>query len=159
MIKLGTPVKDKATNQEGMLVNMQLEMNGNEYYAFQPKGISPKTGEPLMSRWIVDDAIVGGIEVEPPYLPKEILGSRATDNASGYEGVVTSLRLHLNGCVHVSLQSDQILAETGDVPLAVDFDIRRLSGDKIDTLTEEELEESKVTRPSPEPIRAYSPRC
>jgi len=158
MLKLGTNVKDKSTNQEGMLTLMQVEQNGNVYYYFQPRGTSPKTGEPLEGRWIVDSSIEGGVEVTPPYLPIDILGTHAKDNASGYEGVITSLRLHINGCVHVSLQSQQILEETGTVPLSVDFDIRRLSGEKIDKMTEEELEESKQKRPSPVGVGAYKPR-
>jgi hypothetical protein len=158
MIKLGTNVKDRSTNQEGMLTLMQVEQNENIYYYFQPRGTSPKTGEPLEGRWIVDSSIEGGVTVVPPYLPVDILGSHAKDNASGYEGVITSLRLHINGCVHVSLQSQQILEETGTVPLSVDFDIRRLSGEKIDKMTEEELEESKIARPSPIGSMVYKPR-
>jgi hypothetical protein len=50
------------------------------------------------------------------------------------------------------------LKETGTVPLSVDFDIRRLSGEKINKMTEEELEESKVNKPSPVGIGAYIPR-
>lgn len=158
MLKLGTKVQDKSTNQEGMLTLMQLETNGNIYYYFQPRGTSPKTGEPLEGRWIVDNSIDNGVDVEPPYLPKEVLGTWATDNASGYAGNITSIRLHINGCVHVSLQSTVILDETGTVPLSVDFDIRRLSGVKIDNLSEEELEESKMTRPSPVSNQVYRPR-
>jgi hypothetical protein len=158
MLKLGTNVKDKSTNQDGMLTLMQVEQNENVYYFFQPRGVSPKTGEPLEGRWIVDSSIEEGVTVIPPYLPVDILGSHAKDNASGYEGVITSLRLHINGCVHVSLQSQQILEETGTVPLSVDFDIRRLSGEKIDTMTEEEKEESQIKNPSPVGVGAYKPR-
>jgi hypothetical protein len=158
MLKLGTKVKDKSTNQEGMLTLMQVEENGNIYYYFQPRGVSPKHGEPLEGRWIVDTSVKYGVEVTPPYLPLDILGSYAKDNASGYEGNITSLRLHINGCVHVSLQSTQILKETGTVPLSVDFDIRRLSGEKIDNMTDEELEESKINTPSPVGVAPYKPR-
>ena len=157
-LKLGTTVKDKSTNQEGMLTLMQVEQNDSRYYYFQPRGVSPKNGEPVEGRWIVDTSVEGGIEVTPPYLPLDILGSYAKDNASGYEGNVISLRLHINGCVHVSLQSTQILKETGTVPLSVDFDIRRLSGEKIDNMTEEELEESKIKNPSPVGVAPYKPR-
>jgi len=158
MLKLGTLIKDKSTNQEGMLTLMQVEQNENIYYYFQPRGVSPKHGEPLEGRWIVDTSVEGGVIVTPPYLPVDILGSYAKDNASGYEGNITSLRLHINGCVHVSLQSTQILKETGTVPLSVDFDIRRLSGEKIDDITEEELEESRLKNPSPTGVGPYKPR-
>jgi hypothetical protein len=158
MLKLGTKVIDKSTNQGGMLTLMQLETNGNIYYYFQPRGTSPKTGEPLEGRWIVDTSIDNGVDVDPPYLPKEVLGTWAIDNASGYAGNITSIRLHINGCVHVSLQSTVILDDTGTVPLSVDFDIRRLSGEKINNLTEEELEESKLARPSPVSTQVYQPR-
>jgi hypothetical protein len=50
------------------------------------------------------------------------------------------------------------LKETGTVPLSVDFDIRRLSGEKIDDITEEELEESRLKNPSPTGVGPYKPR-
>lgn len=158
MLKLGTIVKDTTTGQSGMLTLMQLEQNGNVYYAFQPTGLNPKTGEPVFTRWIVDSVIENGVEIIPPYLPEKILGTDATDMASGYSGKVVSLRLHINGCVHVSLQSSTILSETGDVPLSVDFDIRRLVGDAIPKLTEDEKEISQLNTPSPVAVKPYSPR-
>jgi hypothetical protein len=79
MLKLGTNVKDKSTNQEGMLTLMQVEQNENIYYYFQPRGTSPKTGEPLEGRWIVDSSIEDGVTVIPPYLPVDILGSHAKE--------------------------------------------------------------------------------
>lgn len=149
MLKLGTNVVDKTTKQYGMLTHMQVEENGNVYYNFQPRGLHPKTGEPLDCRWLVDTHVLEGVEITPPSIPTDILGSIATDLASGYTGTAVSLRLHLNGCVHVSLQSDIILEETGNVPNSIDFDIRRLVGDKIKTLTDSEHEASIATNPSP----------
>jgi len=158
MLKLGTIVKDTTTTQNGMLTLMQTEQNGNVYYAFQAYGLNPKTGEPVDTRWIVDSVVEGGIEVTPPYLPLHILGSVATDKASGYTGVAISMRLHINGCVHVSLQSSTILEETGTVPLSVDFDIRRLVGGEIPELSDEKKEESELNNPSPMAVKPYSPR-
>ena len=157
MLKLGTEVTDITAGQVGMLTHMQVEMNLNEYYNFQPRGLNPKTGEPVDVRWLVDSSIEGGVEVIPPYLPLELLGSQVTDNASGFAGTVVSLRLHINGCVHASVQSSQIL-ETGTVPLSVDFDIRRLSGEKIPVLTDEALETSQSINPSPMKTSTYRPR-
>ena len=149
MLKLGTYVVDRTTKQNGMLTHMQMEQNGNVYYSFQPRGLNPKTGEPLDIRWLVDTNIEGSEYMPTPDIQLEVLGSIATDMASGYTGHAVCLRLHLNGCVHVTLQSCEILSETGTVPLAVDFDIRRLSGEKIKSLTVEELDESKLETPSP----------
>lgn len=149
MLKLGTTVIDKTTGQSGMLTHAQIEKNGNLYYNFQPRGLHPKTGEPLDDRWLVDSNVLNGIEIEMPSIPIDILGSTATDSASGYAGIVVSLRLHLNGCVHCSLQSNTILEETGNVPRSIDFDIRRLTGDKIKSLTDSEFEDSIENNPSP----------
>ena len=159
MLKLGTPVKDKSTGQFGMLTLMQIELDDTEIYYFQPKGLNPKTGEPLEGRWVVDAAIEDGVElVGPEELPFEILGSVATDNASGYKGTITNMRVHINGCVHANVQSSQILEETGSVPVSVDFDIRRLSGDKIPLIeSDEELLESQKIHPSPVSDKGYVP--
>ena len=157
MLKLDTDVKDISCNQDGRLTLMQIEMNGSKYYFFQPKGINPKTGEPIDGRWIVDSSIGGGVQVPDPDLPINILGSQVMDNASGYTGMAISMRLHVNGCCHFSVQSSQLL-ETGSVPLSVDFDLRRLSGEKIKTLDEVELEKSKLETPSPMSVKPYRPR-
>ena len=157
MLKLGTEVKDIASNQLGMLTLMQIEMNDSTYYYFQPKGVNPKTGEPVDGRWVVDATIEDAIKIPDPDLPLEVLGSHATDMASGYTGMIISLRLHLNGCCHVSIQSSQLL-ETGNVPQSVDFDLRRLVGDKIKILDEVKLEESKLETPSPMNVKPYRPR-
>lgn len=156
MLKLGTTVVDKTTKQFGMLTHMQIEENGNIYYNFQPRGLHPKTGEPLECRWLVDTHVLEGIEITPPSIPTDIIGSIATDLASGYTGTAVSLRLHLNGCVHISLQSDIILEETGNVPISIDFDIRRLVGDKIPVLTDIEYDNSIVNKPSPITVRSSS---
>ena len=157
MLKLGTEVIDIASNQTGMLTLMQFEMNGNVYYHFQPKGINPKTGEPVEGRWVVDSTIQNGVDIQMPDIPLKILGSQATDMASGYTGMIVSIRLHINGCCHASIQSSQVI-ETGSVPLSVDFDIRRLVGDKIPILSEPELETSIKKTPSPINNKAYRPR-
>lgn len=159
MLKLGTQVQDITTNQIGMLTLLQREMNDNNYYNFQPFGCNPKDGLPIPGRWIVESAVRGGVEVEDPEIPEGLLGSRAEDLASGFEGVIVSLRVHLNGCLHVSLQSNKELKETNTVPDPVDFDIRRLKGDKIPIFaTDEDLEKNKKEKPSPVNVKPYRPR-
>jgi len=159
MIKLGTTVTDTSTGQKGTLIVLQLETGGNRFYCLQPHGCNPKDGLPLVSRWITEDFISGGIVIEEPEIPEGILGSWAQDIASGFEGTVVSIRLHLNGCFHASLQSDKILKETNTVPDTVDFDIRRLKGDKVPVFaTDKDLEKDKKNKPSPENVKPYSPR-
>jgi len=160
VIKLGVSVLDKSTNQWGMLTLLQLEQGGNRYYHFQPKGINKKDGLPVSGRWVTEPVIMADLDqfIPDPNIPEGILGSFATDQASGFSGTIVSLRLHINGCFHVSIQSDQILEETGTVPEATDFDIRRLVGEKIPVFTEQGLKKDREENPSPERIRPYSPR-
>lgn len=158
MLKLNTEVSDKITNQTGRLTCYQVESNGNTYYTFQAKGLNPKTGEPVDGRWVTADNVEGGIEIPTPEIPLNILGSLVVDDASGFTGKVTSLRRHINGCVHASVQSSDILKETGTVPYSIDFDIRRLSGPELPILTEEETTKSEKTHPSPIYVMPYTPR-
>lgn len=158
MLKLGTQVRNKLTRQEGTLTLLQIETNGNEYYAFQPKAINPKDGLPVAAKWYVESDFEGGVHVDGPNIPEGLLGSEATDSASGLKGKVSSVRLHINGCFHASIQSDRILPETGTVPDAYDVDIRRLVGSKVPVYTEKSLEESREKNPSPEGVKPYSPR-
>lgn len=158
MIKLGTPITDVSTGQKGMLTLYQLEENKSAYYYFQAKALSPKTGEPVPGRWVTEAVIEGGTIVEDPKIPEGLLGSFATDSASGFCGRITSLRLHINGCLHVSLQSNKILADTGTVPDSLDFDLRRLVGYKVPVFDEKGLEEDRKKNPSPEAVKPYRPR-
>lgn len=158
MLKLGTQVLDRSTQQWGMLTLMQIEANDSRLYHFQPHGLAPKTGVPLEGRWIVANFIEKGVEIPDPNIPLEIMGTLAEDKASGYKGRIVSMRYHLNGCIHVSLQSEQIMPETGTVPDSQDFDLRRLKGEKIPVLNEDALEESRKVKPSPMGVRPYTPR-
>lgn len=158
MIKLGTQVTDTSTGQTGMLTLMQIELNNSRYYYFQPRAINKNDGLPSIGRWVVDAPIEGGIEIPDIKLPEGILGSAATDSASGLTGKITAIRLHVNGCLHVSLQSDKVLESTGTVPDSFDVDMRRIVGEKVPILSEEQLIESKEKNPSPESVRPYSPK-
>jgi hypothetical protein len=158
MKKLGTPVTDTSTGQKGMLTLMQIEQNNSRYYYFLPKGMNPKDGLPLAGRWLTDAAIGEAQDVDEPVIPEGLIGSVAMDSASGIEGTITSLRIHINGCFHVSLQSKTVLKETGSVPEAFDVDLRRLTGNKVPVFTEKALEEDRKRNPSPEGVKPYSPR-
>lgn len=149
MLKLGTQITDTHTGQVGTLTVMQIELNGSRYYYFQPRGTNPKDGWPVAGRWVVDSSVEGAIEIDDPVIP-DVLGSSATDTASGIVGKIVSMRLHINGCFHVSLQSNIVLPDTGTVPEPYDVDIRRLEGEKIPVFNEAELAADRKNNPSPE---------
>lgn len=60
MFKLGTPVKDNVTGLKGMLIHMMIE-GDNVAYTFQPRGINPKTQQPVDEFWIDADRVNGGL--------------------------------------------------------------------------------------------------
>lgn len=157
MKKLGTIVTDGVTGLKGMLTHLQTEMNGDEFYAFQPKGLDKKTLLPLDSIWLVENRIEGGQDVEMPIHIVEqiddILGTEVEDKASGFGGTAICSTYHLNGCLHFDIQPKGTNPETGKIIDRVNFDVRRLRGPLIKQ--EENEEESKKTNPSPAAIRPY----
>lgn len=158
MIKLGTPVTDKASGLEGMLVHMQVQSSLARFYNFQPRGLNPETGAPLKRYWITPDRVIGGIEIPDPALPLAALGTQATDNASGFHGTVTAITLHINGCVHASICHKGVQPKSGEAIDDQDFDLRLLTGPAIPVFTEAELEKSHQEKPSPMAAGACGPR-
>jgi len=148
MFKLGTLVKDSATGLKGMLTHLQVEMDGLMHYLFQPKGLNPENGHPVPKLWLVDSRIENG-ELTHVQLPTEVLGTEVEDIASGFKGTAISLVLHVSGCVHVNVQPKGVLAKTGGPIEPMDFDIRRLKGNRIPKLTEEAREKDQKKKPSP----------
>jgi len=155
MKKLGTIVTESSTKLEGMLLNTVIDMDRQIQYLFQPKSLNPKTGLPVDKFWISDSRVLNGIDIEMTELPYNILGTLVEDIATGYKGMVTSLILHINGCVHVEVRSDKILDETGTVGKPIDVDIRRIKGEAVPILNEEELDISRKFNPSPEEYPSY----
>ena len=149
VLKLGTIVTDKVTDLDGMLTIMSYDMDKNINYLFQPAGLNPKTHEPLDTFWVTEKRIINAIK-STVELPFEILDTQVTDKATGYKGTVISLYYYINGCVHVEVKPKGVIEETGESIKAREFDIRRLKGDAIKELDEEELEVSKKKAPSPE---------
>jgi hypothetical protein len=149
ILKLGTIVTDSATGVDGMLTIVAFDMDGGNLYMFQPRGLNPKTGAPV-DRLILSKArVIGGEEIDVE-LPLEILGNEAEDLATGFKGTVVQVDYHINGCIHVDIKPKGIIAETGATIDSQSFDLRRLKGTKIKELSAKELEESKITTPSPE---------
>lgn len=149
MIELGSMVTEKATGVKGMLTHMQVEINNNRLYLFQPQGINPETGHPVKKIWVVEERLEGGIRIPEPDLPLNVLGTEVTDMATGFTGTAVSLCLHISGCVHIDVQPSGTLAKTGAAIEACDFDIRRLKGNAIPVLTKEEIRVSQKEKPSP----------
>lgn len=159
MIKLGTPIKDKATGMDGMAIHMQIQTNGNRFYNFQPRGLNTETGQALKRFWVAPDRIEGGIEIPEADLPVEVLGTQVEDMASGFCGMATAITLHINGCVHCSVQPATLQPKTGEVVKEDDFDIRLLKGPAIKPLDEAALASSQKRNPSPCAMDACGPRA
>jgi len=149
MIELGSIVFEKATGSKGMVTHMQVEINNNRLYLFQPQGINPETGHPVKKIWVVEERLEGGTRIPEPDLPLNVLGTQVTDIATGFTGTAVSLCLHISGCVHVDVQPSGKLEKTGAAIEFCDFDIRRLKGDAIPVLTKEEIQASQKEKPSP----------
>lgn len=156
MLKLGTIVTDTVSQMKGMLTHYIIDTSLNENYIFQPKGLNPKDGQPVKSTWLDEKRIKDGVKDANVALPFNILGTQATDKASGYEGTIIQLTLHINGCVHATLKAKGKTEEGNSID-SVEIDIRRLKGPQIPKLTKSALEKSKVNKPSPafKPERRY----
>lgn len=144
---LGKMVEDTVTKTKGMLTHMLLTMGGDVQYIYQPRGINPATGIPVDKIMIHSSRVKGGEEQETD-VPMQILGTEAEDIATGYKGTIIGLVYHLDGCLHVEIKPAGIL-ESGDTIGAQEFDIRRVKGKSIKSLSDKELKESIKKTPSP----------
>jgi len=155
---LGKMVTDKASELEGMLTHAQFSEGGEIAYLFQPKGLNPEDGQPVKSMWLIgENRIKGGTKTDLP-IPLELIGTVATDKATGFKGKIIHLTLHISGCLHALIQPRGHVKKTGAMIEPCDFDIRRLSGRKIPKLTASQLKKSQKKKPSPAPVPRYIPK-
>lgn len=154
MKKLGTLVTDIATDIEGILTHMSVDMSRQVNYLFQPKALDPESGKPVTRMWFPEARIKGGIDYEPE-LPYEVLGTEVEDTGTGFKGMATVICLHISGCVHVEVKPKVILAKTGTTGESIELDIRRLKGPAIKIMTEDEIEADQKQKPSPDEHPAY----
>lgn len=150
MLKLGTFVKDKASKQEGMLTVYMTDESHNAFYCFQPKGLNPETMVPLDTIWLDPKRILDGQEDNHVELPLNLLGTEVEDIATGFKGTAISLFYYQNGCTHFEVKPTGVIEKTGETIKAKEFDMRRLRGEAITALSAEELQQSKLDKPSPE---------
>lgn len=148
MLKLGTTVYDVVTELEGMLTHFQIE-GPSRMYVFQPRGLNPKTLEPLDTFWIDAGRVRHGIIVDAGWLPINLLGTQVEDQGSVVKGTAVALVLHTNGCVHFDVQPAGVVPSTGAKIARHNFDIRRLVGPAIKPQTDAEYEASTKRTPSP----------
>jgi hypothetical protein len=152
MFKLGTIVTDSVSGTRGMLTHVMCAMNASLQYVYQPSALHPKTLQPV-SRVLLNPARVeGGEEIEVE-IPLHLLGTQAEDLATGFQGTIVELVMHINGCIHVEIKPSGTNPETGSTIEAHEFDLRRLKGDAIEPLEGEALEQSRKNKPSPEPFK------
>lgn len=155
LLKLGSTVADRATELAGMITHVQIDSSMSPYYNFQPKGLNQETGSPIKGAWITEDRIKGAIFIEID-IPLDVLGTIATDKASGFKGTVTAITMHISGCLHAVLQPKGNKKD-GSAIDAEDFDIRRLKGTKIPKLTEKQVEKQQKKKPSPANVSSITP--
>lgn len=150
VLKLGTVCKDRATQLEGTLTHWVFDMDQRVEYIFQPRGLN-EHGAPLdrllfgLARLEVKDT-----DFEVVDIPFEILGSQVTDKASGFTGMAVEFIRHINGCFHVVIQPAGVVEKTKAPIRKHEFDLRQCAGEKIKVMTESELAQSKVDKPSPD---------
>lgn len=157
MIKLGSQVTEIATGLPGMVTHLQIEMDGQNYVFFQPRGLSPGDGKPIKGMWVVQSRLTGGEIIKEPNIPIEVLGTQVEDTATGFTGIATAICLHISGCVHVDVQPNGRLEKTGAPIEVCNFDIRRLKGDAIKPMTESERTADQTEKPSPAEVERYEP--
>lgn len=157
MYKLGEMVTDSATGLKGMITHLQVEMDSNRWYRFQPRGLNPETGLPVDGMWITHNRVIGGTEVpDDDRFPFQVLGTEVEDIATGFKGTAVNFVLHSSGCIHISIQPKGALAKTGAPTLQQDFDILRVRGKALKVLPTKEVEKQKRDKPSPSSDRAHS---
>jgi len=161
VLKLGTECLDKATCLKGTLTHWVVNMGGDVYYLFQPKGLDEE-GQPI-KRLILELArLKFDVEMfETVDVPLEILGTIVTDKPSGFTGMAVEFVRHVNGCFHVVIQPQGILAKTKNPIQKGDFDLRSCTGKKIIELSNAERKKSKEECPSPtsDTTQREQPRC
>lgn len=157
VIKLGTRCIDKATKLEGTLTHWFYEFDGHIEYVFQPRGLDSE-GQPINAICITPERFenISPDDYETVKVPAEILGTEVTEKASGFKGMAISFIRHINGCFHVTIQPEGLNSQRNGPVKHYDFDLRSCEGEKITTLSEEKLKESKEKTPSPMKINCQS---
>ena len=150
VLSLGVECRDKATQLKGALTHWIMDMGGNIQYLFQPLGVD-EDGQPLKKLCVCEARLlVKEGDWETIEVPFEVLGTSATDKASGFTGTATHFVRHINGCFHAQIQPKGKVKKTGAQIDPCEFDLRQLVGPKIQRWTKDALKRSKEEKPSPE---------
>ena len=113
-LKLGTKLKDRATNLIGTLTHWVIDLGQRVDYIFQPPGLSPENGCPINHLLLEIERLEYSDEnMEEVEIPFDILGKTTTDKASGFTGMAVGFVRHINGCFHVIIQPQGVLEKTG----------------------------------------------
>ncbi len=147
-LKLGFVTKDKATGLKGTLTHWGIGQDKAIKYLLQPKGLDDK-GQPVSKLALEKERLEfteGDFEIVD--VPFEILGTKVTNDPSGFKGTAVRFMRHINGCFHVVIQPEGRLKNNEPIEFN-DFDLRECSGKMIPKLSEKELKDSKQETPSP----------
>jgi hypothetical protein len=148
-LKLGTECQDRASGLTGTLTHWMMDMGQRIEYVFQPKGLNEE-GQPLKRIALCAERLmVTESDFEPVQVPFEVLGTEATDKASGFTGMAVAFVRHINGCFHIEIQPQGMLAGKNIPIRSNEFDIRGCVGPMIPVLTVEQQDQSQRQAPSP----------
>lgn len=159
-IKLGTTVRCVASGVEGYAMTATEMFNGNIRYGVQPMD---KEGKTMLDAWDIDqqtlDIVDDGISargIEPP--PTDIkVGESVKDILSSFQGIVSSMTTHFNGCVYC-LVVPKVKEATllNDAPAGSHIPVERLTriGEGVSAKREEaSVPERRTGGPSTKSVR------
>ncbi len=101
-IKLGSTVECAASGVRGYAVAVSEMFNGNLRYSVQPHS---EDGDKMLDAWDIDQQILivvdDGISERATTPPSHELqvGMQVRDVLSGFEGSISTITTHINGCV------------------------------------------------------------
>ena len=150
MFKLGKKVTHVPSGLSGGLTHYTVSGtpdNHTGWYIFQPGLLDKETGQPL-DKIVAAEGVIKGGEVDNNIeIPVDILGSFAKDKITGFSGNVSELTVHINGCIHATVQPSGVDIN-GKMRKSAEFDLRSLEGKMIPQMNEEQTLESKKKKPS-----------
>lgn len=129
-VAMGLEVKDLLTGVTGILFYRCHRLGGVVHWAVQPMGDGKKSEDAMTYDEQLLVVTGPGLFDKVTPLPKDIgmkLGDAVADKASTFQGVVTEIIYHINGCVSVGVTPPSSESAFGDrVPTQSMLDYRRL---------------------------------
>lgn len=106
VFKLGTVVTMGETGIEGKLTHLDIGSDGSFRYVFKPLRNSDNIGK-CKGIWIPYTQVTGG-KLCVATAPTHVIGKPASIRHESVTGIIRAVTLHMNGCVHVDIQMQNI---------------------------------------------------